>query len=439
MTQEQALEILKLGHNVFLTGSAGSGKTFLLGKYINFLRDKHVEVGVTAPTGIAATHLEGITIHSWSGIGIKKDLSEEDIEEILRKKYLWKRFKTTKVLIIDEVSMLHSYCLDMVDQVCRAFKRNSLPFGGLQVVLCGDFFQLPPVSREEGGTSFVNKSSAWQAMNIKICYLDEQHRQTDHKFLGILNAIRKNKVDESALNILMQRYNQPIKSSVAVSKLYTHNVNVDAINNLKLEGIRAKKRKYLMHSSGRKNLVKALKKGCLAPAELILKKGAIVMFVKNNFGEGYVNGTLGKVIGFKKNNKKYPIVETYTGRRIRVRPESWSIEENDRVVAKISQVPLRLAWAITIHKSQGMSLDAAEIDLSKAFVHGMGYVALSRVRTLEGINLLGLNNMALEVDKDVVELDKGFVEFSEITKQGLKKMSELDREGAQKDFLHSIS
>ena len=439
MTQKQAFEILKLGHNVFLTGSAGSGKTFLLGKYINFLRSKGVEVGVTAPTGIAATHLEGITIHSWSGIGIKKDLSDNDLKKILKRKYLQNRFRTTGVLIIDEVSMLHSYRLDMVDQVCRAFKQNSLPFGGLQVILCGDFFQLPPVSREEEQASFVNKSRIWQAMNIKICYLDEQHRQTDHKFLSILNAIRTNRADNNTLNMLMQRHNQPIKNSVVASKLYTHNANVDAINNLRLAKIKAKKREYLMYSKGNKNLVQALKKGCLAPEELILKKGAVIMFVKNNFDKGYVNGTLGKVIGFEKDDEEYPIVETYTGTRIYVRPESWTIEENDRVVAEISQIPLRLAWAITVHKSQGMSLDAAEIDLSKAFVCGMGYVALSRVKTLGGIKLLGFNDMALEVDKDVVELDKEFIEFSKITKQGFQKMSRLSKKRAQRDFLRSIS
>jgi len=335
--------------------------------------------------------------------------------------------------------MLHSYRLDMVDQVCRAFKRNSLPFGGLQVVLCGDFFQLPPVERGEDYASFVNESQAWQTMDIKICYLNEQHRQMDHKFLSILNAIRMNRADNDTLDMLMQRRDKPIKSSVAASKLYTHNANVDAINNLRLGKIKSKKREYLMHVKGKENLVDALKKGCLAPEELILKKGAVVMFVKNNFNKDYVNGTLGKVIGFEKDDEEYPVVETYTGIKIRVRPESWTIEENDRVVAEISQIPLRLAWAITVHKSQGMSLDAAEIDLSRAFVCGMGYVALSRVRTLEGINLLGFNHTAFKVNKDVVELDKELIEFSKITKQGLQKMSRLSRKRAQRDFLHSIS
>ncbi|MBL7156061.1 MAG: AAA family ATPase [Candidatus Pacebacteria bacterium] len=421
MTQKQAFEILKLGHNVFLTGSAGSGKTFLLRKYIDFLRDKGVKVGVTAPTGIAATHLEGITIHSWSGIGINKELSGNDLKKILRKKYLQKRFRTIEVLIIDEISMLHSYCLDMVDRVCKAFKQNSLPFGGLQVILSGDFFQLPPVSSGTSQASFVNKSYIWQKMDMKVCYLDEQHRQMDSEFLSILNAIRKNQADDNTSKLLMQRYNQPIKSRTVATKLYTHNADVDAINDLKLAKIKGKERKYSMNANGNKNLVEALKRGCLAPQELILKKNAAVIFVKNNFKKGYVNGTLGKVVGFEKDNQDHPIIETYTGSRIYVRPETWVIEENNCVVAEISQIPLRLAWAITVHKSQGMSLDAAEIDLSRAFVCGMGYVALSRVRTLEGINLLGFNNLALKVDKDVIELDKEFISFSKEIEKSFEK------------------
>ena len=139
---------------------------------------------------------------------------------------------------------------------------------------------------------------------------------------------------------------------------------------------------------GPKNLVDTIKKSCLAPERLILKKGAIVMFVKNNFNKGYVNGTLGKVIDFEEN---FPIIEIVSGEKILAGPENWKIEENDVVKAEIKQIPLRLAWAITVHKSQGMSLDAAEIDLSKSFTCGMGYVALSRVRTLAGIKLMGIN------------------------------------------------
>ena len=161
------------------------------------------------------------------------------------------------------------------------------------------------------------------------------------------------------------------------------------------------------------------------------------MFVKNNFEKGYVNGTLGTVIDF--DDEGYPIVITSFLKEIYVRPSSWTVKEDDYILAEISQLPLRLAWAITVHKSQGMSLDAAEIDLSKAFVSGMGYVALSRVRTLNGIKLLGINDMALTVDQDIVKLDKRFMEFSDIATQDLQAMSIINKRKAQKLFLKRIS
>ncbi|MEA3292984.1 MAG: helicase, partial [Patescibacteria group bacterium] len=156
-----------------------------------------------------------------------------------------------------------------------------------------------------------------------------------------------------------------------------------------------------------------LKKSCLASEKLKLKKGAIVMFVKNNFNGGYVNGTFGKIIDF--NDDDYPVVETISKNKIIATPSSWVIKDNkDNIIASIRQFPLRLAWAITVHKSQGMSLDVAEIDLSKSFERGMGYVALSRVRTLDGIRLMGINQLSLKVDQVVVEKDK---EFKELSKQ----------------------
>ena len=167
-----------------------------------------------------------------------------------------------------------------------------------------------------------------------------------------------------------------------------------------------------MTDDGPKNLVDFLKKNCLSPEKLKLKVGAIVMFVKNNFEAGYVNGTLGKVIDYDDN--KCPIIKTMSGRKITASPTNWNMEEYDKVVASIRQIPLRLAWAITIHKSQGMSLDAAEIDLSHSFECGMGYVALSRVRTLENIKLMGINQIALRVSPVIVEKDKEFKKLSEM-------------------------
>lgn len=436
MTQDEALDILKLGRSAFLTGPAGSGKTFLLNQYIDYLKKHQKAAAITASTGIAATHMNGVTIHSWSGIGVKEQLTQETLEEILRKPHLRKRFINTDVLIIDEISMLHAFQFDMVNYICQAFKEKHLPFGGMQVICSGDFFQLPPVQKQGRPAHFVTKSQIWQDMDIKVCYLEEQFRQQDSALFSLLNYIRNNSPQE-AHNILSRSNYKKTNLPTAPVKLYTHNIDVDAINNFELSKIKEKGLEYHMISSGKKNLVTALKKSCLAPERLVLKRGAKVMFVKNNFDKGYVNGTLGEVIDFNVEN--LPIIETAEGLHITPAPASWVIEEDGEVKAQISQLPLRLAWAITVHKSQGMTLDAAEIDLSKSFVEGMGYVALSRVRSLQGLKLLGINEMAFLVNQEVLDLDQHLKQMSHQAVQALKALKQKERKTKQKQFLKSLS
>ncbi len=424
MTQQDALDILKMGHNVYLTGSAGSGKTYVLNQYIKYLKSNGVGVGVTASTGIAATHMNGTTIHSWTGIGIKDFLSEYDIDRIEQKKYLWNHFKNTKVLIIDEISMLEADRLDMVERICRVFKRNKAPFGGMQIVLCGDFFQLPPISRSQKAEP-VHNSRAWKNSEIKVCYLHEQHRQSDDDFTKFLNHIRAGKVTSELKALLEERMNVELDMA---PKLYTHNVDVDSINDDELSKLDGEIETFTMTSRGSANLVESIKKSCLAPERLHLKKGASVMFVKNNYELDYVNGTLGKIMDFKDNK---PVVKTVSGRKITVDREKWIIEEDGKIKAGIEQIPLRLAWAITVHKSQGMSLDKAEIDLSKSFVPGQGYVALSRVRTLSGLKLVGFNDMALMIDKDALAFDRILKENSMTSRNYIDSFS-----AEEKKFIH---
>lgn len=439
MTQQEALNLLMMGKNIFLTGQAGSGKTYLLNLYVDFLKKNKVGVAITASTGIAATHLNGITIHSWSAIGIKNNLTPHDLSRIAANLNHRIRLESAKVLIIDEISMFHSYRLDMVNQVCKYVRQNTEPFGGLQVILCGDFFQLPPINESnspEAGFAF--KADAWQELDLKICYLDEQHRQLDDSFLKVLNQIRSQEIDEYAFEKLSSRLNKDINSKIKIkpTKLYTHNIDVDAINNFELEKINKPVHQYIMTTKGKKELVDILKKGCLAPEELLVKEDAVVIFIKNNPGKGYVNGTLGRIIGF--NDDAYPIVETFSGKTIIASPIIWQMEEDERVVAEINQVPLRLAWAITVHKSQGMSLDAAEIDLSKSFAYGMGYVALSRVRSLEGIKLLGINPTALMVDNEIAKMDLVLKQLSRESSFALSQMEESELKEQQKVFLHKV-
>jgi hypothetical protein len=438
MTQDEALAILKTGLNVFLTGEPGSGKTHTIDLYAKWLRERGIEPAVCASTGIAASHLGGQTIHSWSGIGVKRKISDYDIDLIQSREKTAKRIIYAKVLIIDEISMLDAATLDSVDRVLRTLRRKPLqpeePFGGLQVIFVGDFFQLPPVSREKV-TAFAFESTAWKEANPIICYLSEQHRQEDGDFLDLLSGMRRGTLSPAHRARLSSRVGILSKQTVA-TRLYTHNENVDRINTESLEKIDGKTRVYQMTSRGAQGLVESLKSQCLSPEVLTLKEGASVMFTRNNFEAGYVNGTLGSVAGF--NAFGSPIVKTRSGVTITVEPAEWAIQDGNKILAKITQIPLRLAWAITVHKSQGMSLDAAIIDLSQAFEFGQGYVALSRLRTLSGLFLEGFNERALQMHPKIVERDRSFRAYSDAARKKFAGLPQSQKETMEKNFLRGI-
>ncbi len=403
MDQSLALEILLSGESAMLTGPAGSGKTYVLNQFIRHAKSSGKTVSVTATTGLAATHLGGNTIHSWSGIGIHDELPKYFIEDL--KKGRADTIGNTDVLIIDEISMLHDYRLDMVDRIAREVRGEDVPFGGIQVILCGDFFQLPPVNRSEGKQgSFAVNSAAWKELDPVICYLSDQYRQNDGDYLEILTAMRAGDIRRHHAEKLLSRQNQKIGEA---TELHTTNVDVDAINQQKLGALSGEEHRYSMTTTGKASYVEGLKKSCLAGEELILKKDALVMCIKNNSEKKYANGSLGTVVDFEPLTD-YPIVQLKSGRKLTITPETWELRDGDKKRASLSQIPLRLAWAITVHKSQGMTLDGAVIDLRKAFVEGMGYVALSRVKGLDSLSLIGINQMALRVSPEAVEIDAHF-------------------------------
>jgi len=441
MTQAEALNILKTGGNVFLTGEPGSGKTHTINTYVRWLREQGIEPAITASTGIAATHIGGYTIHSWYGLGIKTDLTEYDLDQMSTNERLSKRVNGVQTLIIDEVSMLSGRMLSMVDMACQTLRSSTAPFGGLQVILVGDFFQLPPVvtqtrnfkSRDlfeslneerAADNRFAFKSPSWGEADFITCYLSEQHRQEDEKFLNILSAIRRGEVEDYHREMLEDRFSTD-NTHTDIPRLFSHNTDVDKLNMGELKKLEINSRKFEMTSRGSDKLVAQLKKGCLSPETLELKVGARVMFTKNNFEEGFVNGTLGKVVGFSKTNGN-PEVKTEKGKIIDVERAEWAIEENNKILASISQIPLRLAWAITIHKSQGMSLDSARMDLGQTFEYGQGYVALSRVRTLAGLILTGMNEKALQVHPDIQNADSVFRASSEAAENSFSKLTEKE-------------
>lgn len=435
MTQGEALTILKTGANVFLTGEPGSGKTHTINAFIEWLRGSGIDPSITAATGIAATHVSGMTLHSWSGIGISESLSRADIDRIASKEHIARRIQKAKVLIIEEISMLSAATFEMADAVCREVRRIDKPFGGLTVILVGDFFQLPPISRG-GEVQFAYQSPVWRELSLLMCYLTEQHRQNDSEFLSVLSAIRSGDVEEMHYEELMTRHTEAASLPADAPKLFSHNADVDRINAAELAKLSGPVKKFSMHAKGKDSMIEGLKRGCLSPELLELKEGAAVMFTKNSPQGKFVNGTLGTVTGWDVDGM--PIVETKDGLTVTTEPMEWQLEEQGKVKASISQIPLRLAYAMTVHKSQGMSMNVAVIDLSRAFEYGQGYVALSRVRELSGVYLTGLNERALEVHPEILEKDKDFRAASEAAREVFEKMSASEKTDMQKKFVKAL-
>lgn len=449
MDQKLALEIMLAGHGVFLTGAAGAGKTYVLNQFISAARATGKKVAVTATTGLAATHLGGNTIHSWSGIGVFDELPGNFYKKLSKTRR--EQIVKADVLVIDEISMLHDFRLDLVDEVCRNVRAEAVldegaakekskateiiskPFGGLQVIFCGDFFQLPPINRGDSRSGgFATESSVWCGIDPIVCYLTEQHRQNDDEYLEILDALRAGDIRRRHAEKLLNC--QDVEICDDVTELHTVNIDVDEINLQKLERLDEEEVQYEMTTTGSQNYIDNLKRSCLAPEILRLKKGALVMAVRNATDKKYVNGSIGTIVDFEPLTD-WPIVEFRNGRTVTMQPESWELRDGDRKRAGLSQVPLRLAWAITVHKSQGMTLDAARIDLRKAFVPGMGYVALSRVKSLDALSLAGINRMALRVSDEALNMDADFRKASEKAVQDfahLKQAAEKRARGLMK-------
>lgn len=430
MDQKLVLEILLSGESALLTGPAGSGKTYVLNQFIRLAKHEGKHVSVTATTGLAATHLGGTTIHAWSGIGIHDSLPAGFAEHISKGRR--EIIVSTDVLVIDEISMLHDFRFDMVDEVCRLVRQKpDLPFGGIQVIMSGDFFQLPPINRRDSIRSggFVVTSRAWQDLDPTVLYLEEQHRQDDESLVDILNSLRQGDLRRHHAEKLLARTEIEPADADNLTELHTTNVDVDNINQRRLAELAGDEVQYTATTTGSANYVESLARSVLAPRVLHLKQDALVMAVRNDPGRKYANGSIGQVVDFEPGTD-YPLVKFSNGREVTIVPETWELRDGDKKRASITQLPLRLAWAITVHKSQGMTLDRARIDLRKAFVEGMGYVALSRVRSLETLYLHGINRMALQVSSEASELD---IELRRRAAQDQAKFAHLVAQSIKRD------
>lgn len=454
MLQSTALDVLRTGASAFITGAPGAGKTYLLRHFIDEARDKGRSVAVTASTGIAATHLQGRTIHSWSGIGVSQSPTPELLRHIRTRR--GKALRAADILVIDEISMLPAWFFDLLDQVLRHVRHIDEPFGGIQLVISGDFFQLPPVTRRAGrgedGTDagrgsdsrrawfrsnytkagldpdgFITGSFVWQVMDLKICYLTEQYRQKGGGLLNVLTHMRQGSVTRADHDLLEGRVGMlPGDDEVAVS-LFPTNRQADGLNTRRLDQIDAPAHDWDQSASGPERFVRTLRSQVLAPEHLELREGAAVMALRNDPEHEYANGSLGRVSGYARKSG-YPIVDFDNSAQCVISPVDWKMMDGDIELACLTQIPLRLAWAITIHKSQGMTLDAAVMDLRRSFSPGMGYVALSRVQSLDGLYLQGLSPAAWRVSDEAVRLDALLRQASRRTREWIKRKTGQEKE-----------
>jgi ATP-dependent exoDNAse (exonuclease V) alpha subunit len=417
MNQEKAIELALHGYNIFLTGRAGTGKSYTVNKIIEALKSKGKEIAITASTGIAAVHIGGNTIHSWAGIGIKDKLELEDLWKIKNNKFSFEKINSAQIIIIDEISMLHDYRFDMVDEVLRFVKGSDKPFGGIQVIVVGDFFQLPPVEKS-GKNNYTFNATAWDQLDFKVCYLEKIYRQeNDIEFMNILNAIRENSITAEQKAVLTF-LNKNDKYKDKAINLYSKNIDVEKENNYKLDCIEGEKYTFAAEINGEPFHVQRILKNWLGREFLHLKIGAKVMFIVNDHKQGFYNGTMGEIIDFDRESG-YPVVKIFkTKEKITVKKNEWKVEEENEItgnkvkLASVLQFPLRLAYAITIHKSQGCTFDYVNLDMSDVFVLNMGYVALSRITSLDGLWLKGYNFISLHTDVQVINKDKEFLQKS---------------------------
>lgn len=405
MNQDDVFHILKTSaENIYLGGQPGTGKSYLVSQYLDWATDNGKRVMVTASTGIAAANIQGITLHSYLGLRDDKPLDSEDLDEIAANNFTRKRILNTDVLVIDEISMVSAQLLTNADMIMRAIADPNRPFGGIRVIVVGDFYQLPPVKG-----AFAFKSPTWNEAQFKHCLLTHVYRQSEQTFLDILQSIRVGTMEAHLWKTLKGRITDDV-SGLDCIRIETHNASVDQINDRKLKLLPGTPHAYEMTSGGNEKLVQGLKKNCLSPEVLLLKEGAKVMFTQNDVRkQQYVNGTQGTIVSL---NNTTVSVQTLDGVLVEVERARWEFAvgygERKEVLAHIKQFPLRLAYAITIHKSQGCTFDRAVIDLTRVFECGQAYVALSRIRTLDGLYLQGqLTDRALAVHGEVIDFYEG--------------------------------
>lgn len=421
--QQQCFDAVKQGKNLFITARAGAGKSYLINYIIETLKKPTI---LCASTGISATIIGGRTLHSQFLISNDQDAVESALQvKASEKRYA--KIKKAKLLIIDEISMVSDKLLNCVDKICRIVREQpNKAFGGLQVIFCGDFLQLPPVfNGVNRNSTYCIFSKAWQDANIQTFLLTTNHRQNeDSAFYDILTRIRYNCVNQKVVDLLKEREIEPNEK---VIRLYSTNNEVDNYNDLMFEKLDKKTtHRYYMNIDGEQSIVNNFLKNSLFEEVLELRQNARVMLLVNKDIDGtyLCNGSLGTVVGF---NGDLPIIEFDCGLTITI--ETYVMQQFEKVfndkgepekgkeLLYMEQMPLKLAYAISIHKSQGQTFDNIYVDCSRIFTFGQVYVALSRSKSLNGLYIKNFNANKSRCEPKMVEW---YIQIEKETKNKLK-------------------
>lgn len=392
--QQIAYDLLCTTENVMLTGGGGVGKTAVLKEYISKNQFMYT-IGVTSTTGASAILINGTTIHSYLGIQLGTLPVEMLYSNINTKRFLKSRWMKLEVLVIDEISMLDAVLFDKLEHLARLLRKSSRPFGGIKLILTGDFCQLSPIGSDK---KFCFESESWERCIPKknIIYLTEILRQTNIEFQKCLSEIRLGSVSDSTHELLEARIDVPLENehNIIPTLLYSTNIMVDNTNEQKFRYIKSlsdKTYKYKLSTNLNDKIKDKYIKSVPAMETLELCTGCQVMLTYNlDIEKGLINGSRGIVVRFKmcmEYGIVIPVVKFINGLEVDITVNQWEIMEDTTILGTITQIPLKLGYAFSIHKSQGCSLDYVHVDLSNLFDYGMAYVALSRVRNLEGLSI----------------------------------------------------
>lgn len=452
--QSQILEAISNGKSVFITGSAGTGKTVLLQHIIKRLHKLHGRgnVFVTASTGVAACALQGQTLNSFAGTGPAYTDRQTLHDRVFSDSKAYRRWKKAGALVIDEISMVNAQffaALKYIAEEVRGEKQENVGvinngWGGIQLVVSGDLFQLPPIINRENlsGKEFVFEADCWNSSFDMQVELTKVFRQSEARLIKLLQNIRRGQTDPEDLQLLEKCCSETDSNSSPVVQLYPRNEDVNKVNLKKMEELEGYMYVYRALDCGDDDASKRQLKQGITADELILKEGARVMLTKNlNTWRKLVNGATGTVMQFCGpygvdvsdicKDKVLPLVKFDSGLEMIIHPQTWVVMEGDKIVAKRKQMPLILAWALSIHKCQGMTLDSLHTDLSKAFGFGMVYVALSRVRSLDGLHLSGFEPSKIRAHPKVIQFYQD--------KQGEDDGVNKDKSSSSNDAIHVSS